>query len=69
MPCPLCGDAVLVSNALPSLLVNPATATDNQRYTLIPQRKVFYPGRLIEPIGTVCMPFFLTAKVIQLIQI
>ena len=28
-----------------------------------------HPGRLIEPIGTVCMPFFLTAKVIQLIQI
>ena len=69
MPCPFCDDVVLVPDALPGLLINPAPTTKNKSYTPVPQRKVVYPGWLVEPIRTICMSFLRRTELIVLLKV
>ncbi len=68
MPCPFCDYIVLVPNALTGLLIHPAPTTQKEGYTTVPQRKVIYPGYLIEPVWTVRVPLFWRAELIMLLQ-
>ena len=68
MPCAFCNYVVLVPYAFSGLLIHPAPTTKQKGYPPVSQRKVIYPGCLIEPVGTVRVPLIWRAERIMLLQ-
>lgn len=68
MPCPLRDDVVLVPDAFAALLIHPTPAAEAEHNAPVPQRKVVYRGRLVKPVGTICMTFFRITELIVLFK-